>query len=326
MPNRFASRSREISNSATPEDFFRERRQTIKAIGVLGLGLITGTVLGCGPAKDAAKIGAQEHPAAPEMYPAPRDARFNLDRPLTDEVYAASYNNFYEFTTLKGRVYRKAARLRTFPWQVAVGGLVSKPRVFDIDELVRAMPLDERLYRFRCVEAWAMAVPWTGFPLHAFIKMIQPLSSAKYVRFVSFLKPDDAPNQSPSYGPWPYTEGLTMAEAINELTLLATGIYGHPLPKQHGAPLRLVVPWKYGFKSIKSITKIEFTAEQPRTFWNSITPHEYGFTANVDPKVPHPRWSQETERLIDTGERHKTLSYNGYGEWVAGLYRSTSLL
>jgi sulfoxide reductase catalytic subunit YedY len=314
MPNRFESCSK------TAPEFFKERRQAIKAAGVLGLGLVSGAFFGCGPTKDAVKIGAQERPPAPEIYPAPRDVRFDLDRPLTDELYAASYNNFYEFTTFKGSVYKKASRLRTFPWQVEVGGLVPNPRVFDIEDLVRAMLLQERLYRFRCVEAWAMAVPWTGFPLQALIKKVQPLSSAKFVRFVSFFKPEDAPNQSPSYGPWPYTEGLTMAEAMNELTLVATGIYGHPLPKQHGAPLRLVVPWKYGFKSIKSIAKIEFTADQPRTFWNSITPHEYGFTANVDPDVPHPRWSQRTERMIDTGERRATLTYNGYGEWVANLY------
>ena len=311
---------RVTENDITPEAFFRERRQALKTIAVLGTGIMTGAVFGCGPAKDAAKIGAQEHPPGAEMYPARRDSRFMLDRQVTDEIYAASYNNFYEFSTLKGNVYKKASRLRTFPWQVTVGGLVSRPRVFEIDELVRAMPLEERLYRFRCVEAWAMAVPWTGFPLHTLVGMVQPLSAAKYIRFVSFFKPDDAPNQSPSYGPWPYTEALTMAEATNELTLLATGIYGHPLPKQHGAPLRLVVPWKYGFKSIKSIVKIEFTAEPPRTFWNSLRPNEYDFLANVDPKVPHPRWSQETERLIDTGERHRTLPYNGYAEWVAGLY------
>jgi sulfoxide reductase catalytic subunit YedY len=314
MPNRFESCSK------TAPEFFKERRQAIKVAGVLSLGLMSGAFFGCGPAKDAVKIGAQERPPAPEIYPATRDVRFDLDRPITGELYAASYNNFYEFTTFKGSVYKKASRLRTFPWQVEVGGLVPNPRVFAIEDLVRAMPLEERLYRFRCVEAWAMAVPWTGFPLQALIKKVQPLSSAKFVRFVSFFKPEDAPNQSPSYGPWPYTEGLTMAEAMNELTLVATGIYGHPLPKQHGAPLRLVVPWKYGFKSIKSIAKIEFTADQPRTFWNSITPHEYGFTANVDPDVPHPRWSQRTERMIDTGERRATLTYNGYGEWVANLY------
>ncbi|MGZ9410896.1 MAG: protein-methionine-sulfoxide reductase catalytic subunit MsrP, partial [Methylocystis sp.] len=213
------------------------------------------------------------------------------------------------------------ARLRTSPWQVEVAGMVEKPRVFEIDDLVRAMPLEERLYRFRCVEAWAMAVAWTGFPPSALIKLVQPLSSAKYVRFIAFLNPTDAPNQSSAYGPWPYTEGLTMAEAMNDLTLFVTGAYGRPLLKQQGAPLRLVVPWKYGFKSIKSVVKVEFTAQQPQTFWNSSRPHEYGFSANVDPSVPHPRWSQATERLIDTGEQRHTTLYNGYGEWVAGLYR-----
>ena len=304
----------------TPEAIFRERRRFLKATGSVGLGLAAMALPACGPARDAAMIGAQENPPAPELYPAQPDPRFRLDRPLTDEAYAASYNNFYEFSTFKSSVYKKAARLRTSPWQVEVGGLVERPRLFEIAELLRAMPLEERLYRFRCVEAWAMVVPWTGFPLRELIKRIQPLSAARYVRFVTFMKPDEAPNQSPSYGPWPYTEGLTMAEAMNELTLLASGIYGHPLPKQNGAPLRLVVPWKYGFKSIKSIVKIEFTDEQPRTFWNSNRPREYDFVANVDPSVPHPRWSQATEKLIDTGERRATLPYNGYAEWVAKLY------
>ncbi len=306
--------------NATPENIFHQRRSLVKAIGLFGIGATTGVLAACGPARDAAKIGAQEQPPGLELYPAQTDRRFNLDRPLTDESYAASYNNFYEFSTFKSSVYKKASRLRTNPWQVQVTGLVEKPRTFDIDELVRAMPLEERLYRFRCVEAWAMAVPWTGFTMNALIRVVQPLSAATHVRFISFLKPDEAPNQSPSYGPWPYTEGLTLAEVTNELSLLATGIYGHPLPKQNGAPLRLVTPWKYGFKNIKSIVKIEFSAAQPRTFWHSNRPSEYGFTANVDPKVPHPRWSQEMEKLIDTGERRKTLPFNGYQEWVAQLY------
>ena len=304
----------------TPEEIFHQRRRLIKTLAFSFLSVGTGAVFGCGPARDAAKIGAQENPPGANLYPVRRNSRYTLDRPITEETYAASYNNFYEFGTLKGSVYKKAARLRTHPWQVEVGGLVEKPLIFDIDDLVRAMPLEERLYRFRCVEAWGMAVPWTGFPMGELIKRVQPFSAAKYVGFTTFLKPDEAPNQSPSLGPWPYTEGLTMAEAMNELTLLATGIYGHPLPKQHGAPMRLVVPWKYGFKSIKSVVKIEFTAEQPRTFWNSNRPGEYDFPANVDPNVPHPRWSQATERMIDTGERRKTLLYNGYGEWVAKIY------
>jgi methionine sulfoxide reductase catalytic subunit len=321
MAKLFVHRSWRIPEvKATPESVFHERRSLLKAAGFVGLGLAGLVPSACGPARDATIIGIQKNPPAPELYPAPRARRYPLDRALTEEAYAASYNNFYEFSVFKGGVYKKAARLRTSPWQVEVGGLVEKPRVFDIVDLIRAMPLEERLYRLRCVEAWSMAVPWTGFPLHRFIKWIQPLSSAKYVRFVTFVRPAEAPNQSRSSGPWPYTEGLTMAEAMNELTLLATGIYGHPLPKQHGAPLRLVVPWKYGFKSIKSIVKIEFTAEQPRTFWNANRPREYDFIANVDPAVPHPRWSQATEKLIDTGERRPTLPYNGYGEWVAGLY------
>ncbi len=307
-------------SAATPESIFRQRRQLLKAAGFIGLGLAGIIPSGCGPAKDAATIGSQEHPPARDLYSTRRDTRFVLDRPLTEEVYAASYNNFYEFSVFKGSVYKKAARLRTSPWQLEVSGLVEKPRVFEVDELIRMMTLEERLYRFRCVEAWAMAVPWTGFSMRQFIKKVQPLSSAKYIRFVTFMNADVAPNQNPSKGPWPYTEGLTMAEAMNELTLLATGIYGHPLPKQHGAPLRLVVPWKYGFKSIKSIVMIEFTAEQPPTFWNSNLPKEYDFVANVRPDIPHPRWSQATEKLIDTGKRRPTLPYNGYGQWVAQLY------
>jgi sulfoxide reductase catalytic subunit YedY len=307
---------------ATPEAIFDGRRHLLKAAGLFGLGLATGGIsMSCGPAPDAAIIGAQENPPGKEFYPAQRDSRFTLDRPLTDETFAASYNNFYEFSTFKSGVYRRSAHLQTNPWQLEIAGLVEKPRRFEIDELVRALPLEERLYRLRCVEAWAMAVPWTGIPMQAFVKLAQPLSAARFVNFVTFMRPDQAPNQSPSYGPWPYTEGLTIAEAMNDLTLLATGIYGHPLPKQHGAPLRLVVPWKYGYKSIKSIVKIEFTAAQPGTFWNTNRPKEYGFTANVDPSTPHPRWSQATEKLIDTGERRKTLPFNGYGEWVAELYR-----
>jgi sulfoxide reductase catalytic subunit YedY len=304
----------------TSEKFFRQRRQLIKSAGLIGLGMAGGLTSACGPAGDAIRLGAQEKPAAADRYPARRNPQFILDRPITDEAYAASYNNFYEFSVFKSRVYKNAARLTTDPWQVEIAGLAAKPRLYDIDELVRSVGLEERLYRFRCVEAWAMAVPWTGFPLAALVKKLEPLSAAKFVRFVTFLKPDQATNQIASYGPWPYSEALTMAEAMNELTLLATGIYGHPLPKQHGAPLRLVVPWKYGFKSIKSIVKIEFTTDRPTTFWNSNRPSEYDFTANVDPHTPHPRWSQATEKLIDTGERRPTLPYNGYGEWVAKLY------
>jgi sulfoxide reductase catalytic subunit YedY len=199
---------------------------------------------------------------------------------------------------------------------------VAKPRTYDLDDLVRAFPLEERIYRHRCVEAWAMVVPWTGFPLASLLRKAEPLPEAKYVRFVSFYRPREASRQSGPSMPWPYNEGLTLAEATNELTFLATGMYGHPLLKQHGAPVRLVVPWKYGFKSAKSIVRIELTARQPATFWNTLMPQEYDFEANVNPAVPHPRWSQEQERLLGTGETRTTLLYNGYGGQVAKLYRS----
>ena len=304
----------------TPEGFFQQRRRLIKSAGIVGLGITAGLLPACGPSNDAIRVGAQDNPPGIDLYPAPRNPQFVLDRPLTSQAHAASYNNFYEFSVFKSRVYKNAARLTTHPWSVEIAGLVAKPRVYDVEELLRSFTLEERYYRFRCVEAWAMAVPWTGFPLAALVKKVEPLSGAKFVRFVTFLKADQATNQSPANGPWPYSEALTMAEATNELSLLVSGIYGHPLPKQHGAPLRLVVPWKYGFKSIKSIVKIEFTAERPATFWNSNRPKEYGFTANVDPNAPHPRWSQATEKMIDTGERRPTLPFNGYGEWVAHLY------
>lgn len=204
-------------SAATPETIFNTRRQFLKSTGLIGLGLAAGIPTGCGPAPDASLIGAQENPAGQDLYPAPRNSRFTLDRPLTDEAYAASYNNFYEFSTFKSGVYKKSARLRTHPWQIEIAGLVEKPRLFDIDQLMRALPVEERLYRFRCVEAWAMAVPWTGIPLPALIKLVQPLSASRYVKLVTFMRPDQAPNQNPSLGPWPYTEGLTMAEAMNEL-------------------------------------------------------------------------------------------------------------
>ena len=199
--------------SITPESTFCARRSFIKTLGLCGLGFIAGVPLGCGPTENAPKIGAQENPPVADLYPGRRNPNFILDRPITNEAHAASYNNFYEFSVFKGSVYKRAARLRTSPWQVEVAGLVEKPRIFDIDDLLRAMPLEERRYRFRCVEAWAMAVPWTGVPMRAFLKLVKPLSAARYVRFASFLALAEAPNQSPSYGPWPYTEALTLAEA-----------------------------------------------------------------------------------------------------------------
>ncbi|MBI3610372.1 MAG: protein-methionine-sulfoxide reductase catalytic subunit MsrP [Nitrospirae bacterium] len=232
---------------------------------------------------------------------------------------AARYNNFYEFSSDKDDVYLKVEKFSVRPWTIEISGLVEKPITFDPDDLLRLMPMEERLYRHRCVEAWAMAVPWTGFPMKAFIDTVRPLSKARFIRFTTF-HPARRSNPFTWNAPWPYTEGLTMEEAVNPLTMLVTGIYGHPLPKQHGAPLRLVVPWKYGYKSIKSIVRIEFTEQRPRTFWNTVIPEEYDFPANVNPEVPHPRWSQATEKMIGTGERRPTLLYNGYEKYVAHLY------
>jgi sulfoxide reductase catalytic subunit YedY len=199
--------------------------------------------------------------------------------------------------------------------------MVEKPMEIGVDELIRKMTLEERLYRFRCVEAWSMAVPWTGFTVKSLVAFAKPLSGAKYVKFETFMNPKVAPGQSQRWYPWPYTEGLTIAEANNDLPLMVTGIYGKPIPTQHGAPLRLITPWKYGFKSVKSISKISFVAERPKTFWEGLQASEYGFWANVNPEVAHPRWSQATEQVLGSRERRPTLLFNGYGEQVAGLYK-----
>jgi sulfoxide reductase catalytic subunit YedY len=257
-----------------------------------------------------------------DLYPAPRNPDFaEADRPLTDPADAARYCNFYEFSGTKS-VWRYVDAFKPYPWTLEVAGLVSKPRTWDIDDLVRAFPLEERVYRHRCVEAWAMVVPWVGFPLAKLLAAAEPQAGAKYVRFVSFDRPDEASQMAIRRFPWPYNEGLTLAEATHPLTLLVTGMYGKPLLKQHGAPIRLVVPWKYGFKSSKSIVRIEVTDRQPATFWNTLIPHEYDFWANVNPEIPHPRWSQASERMLGTGERRPTLLYNGYAEQVAGLYKT----
>ncbi|MEQ4597811.1 MAG: protein-methionine-sulfoxide reductase catalytic subunit MsrP, partial [Methylobacteriaceae bacterium] len=245
---------------------------------------------------------------------------YTLDRPLTPEKFSAEYNNFYEYGTSKS-VLPAANALKTRPWTVAIDGLVEKPMTLGIDDLIRKMPLEERLYRHRCVEAWSMSVPWTGFPLAKLVALAKPTAGAKYIQMQTFLDRAMAPGQKSFLYPWPYTEGLTLEEAANDLAFVATGVYGKPLANQFGAPIRLVVPWKYGFKSVKSITKISFVAERPKTFWEGLQAAEYGFWANVNPAVSHPRWSQATERVLGTDQRVPTLIYNGYGEQVAGLYK-----
>jgi sulfoxide reductase catalytic subunit YedY len=255
-----------------------------------------------------------------DLYPTRRNDAYRLDRPLTEESWATSYNNFYEFGSHK-QIASAAQALRLQPWYVTIDGMVEKELTLDADQLIRRMPLEERLYRHRCVEAWSMAVPWSGFPLGTLVDFARPLGSARYVRMETFMDAEMAPGQRQSWYPWPYIEGLTMAEATNELAFIATGLYGKPMPRQNGAPLRLVTPWKYGFKSVKSVRRFTFTDERPVTFWEAIQPSEYGFWANVNPEVPHPRWSQATERVLGSDERVPTQLFNGYGEYVAHLYR-----
>ncbi len=235
---------------------------------------------------------------------------------------ASKYNNFYEFTTTKEKVWELAYGYKVDPWTVNVKGLVAKPKKLSLEDLFTKFPLEERLYRFRCVERWAMQVPWTGFPLAKLIEACEPLGSAKYVRFVTMNDPKGLPGmKSQAWYPWPYFEGLRLDEARNEMAMVAVGIYGHALPMQHGAPWRVVVPWKYGYKNPKSIVEIEFTDQQPPTFWNDLYSNEYGFIRTSTPGKPHPRWSQRFEQDIGTGEQRETLLYNGYGAQVAAMYK-----
>lgn len=304
-------------SAATPESVFMQRRQLVKGLaagpillaGVSPLGRIA--LANTGDTSDA-------DPSA-DLYPVDRNASYTLDRPLTDEELATTYNNFYEFGSHK-QISQAAQSLPIRPWTVTLDGLVEQEQVFDVDDLLRRMPLEERLYRHRCVEAWSMAVPWSGFPLAALVKEARPLASAKYVRMETFHDPDVAPGQRQFWYPWPYVEGLTMDEATNELAFIATGLYGKPMPKQNGAPLRLAVPWKYGFKSVKSLVRFTFTDERPVSFWEEIQPAEYGFWANVNPEVAHPRWSQAEERVLGSSEKVPTQLYNGYEPFVADLY------
>ncbi|MBO0735391.1 MAG: protein-methionine-sulfoxide reductase catalytic subunit MsrP [Alphaproteobacteria bacterium] len=295
-------------SEATPESAFVHRRSLV---GAIAAGPILVSALG------SATAGNGDPSAG--LYPAKRNARYTLDRPLTDEKLATAYNNFYEFGSQKS-IADEAQALKLRPWTIKIDGLVEKPMTLDMDDLLRRMPFEERLYRHRCVEAWSMAVPWSGFAMAAFVDFAKPLGSAKYVRMETFLDPTTAPGQKQVWYPWPYIEGLTIAEAGNELAFLVTGMYGKPVPKQNGAPLRLVLPWKYGFKSAKSIVRFSFTDKRPVSFWEALASNEYGFWANVNPAVPHPRWSQAEERVLGTNERRPTLKWNGYGEFVAHLY------
>jgi sulfoxide reductase catalytic subunit YedY len=251
--------------------------------------------------------------------------RAGQDDELTSYESVTSYNNFYEFGTGKGDPKRNAHTLRVRPWTVAVEGEVNKPKVFDIDEIRKSFPAEERIYRLRCVEAWSMVIPWLGFPLASLLNAVEPTSRARFVEFETLHDPEQMPGQRRNVLPWPYVEGLRLDEAMHPLTLLATGLYGKTLPNQNGAPIRLVVPWKYGFKSIKSIVRIRLVEQQPHTTWNVVLPHEYGFYANVNPAVDHPRWSQKRERRIGKIRKQDTLLFNGYAEQVAHLYAGMDL-
>ena len=308
-------------SDVTPESVFMNRREFLKAAGFLGAAGMALTA--CAPGESQVLEHRPEvnlTPLEKTLYPAKRNVRYKIDSKVSPESLAANYNNFYEFSEIKDDVAHHARALPTRGWTLEVEGLVNKPQTFTMDDLLKLAPLEERFYHLRCVEAWAMVVPWTGFPLKALLDRKKKKNEATYVEFVSFYMPFSAQGQLAFWQPWPYTESLTVKEAMNELTLMATGIYGHPLPKQHGAPIRLVVPWKYGFKSIKSVAKIRLTDYGPPTFWNSVLPAEYGFVANVNPNVPHPRWAQTKEKMLGSSEIRYTQMYNGYGDFVGGLY------
>src|SRR5258705_7480406 len=260
---------------------------------------------------------------------ATRNAAFSLTEPPTKIDHATTYNNFYEFGVNKDDPSRLAHTLRPRPWTVQVDGLVHKPKTFDIDELIRLFPLEERVYALRCVEAWSMVIPWIGFPLAALLKAVEPTGTATFVEFITLHDPNQFPGQKPGlFGgslDWPYVEGLRLDEAMHPLTLMTVGMYGQVLPNQNGAPLRVIVPWKYGFKSGKSIVRIRLTSDEPKTSWNRAAPSEYGFYSNVNPEVSHPRWSQANERRIGDLRRRETLMFNGYGDQVASLYTGMDL-
>ncbi|NET54214.1 MAG: protein-methionine-sulfoxide reductase catalytic subunit MsrP [Merismopedia sp. SIO2A8] len=313
-------------NRITSESSYFNRRRFLKTLAGASIGLSATALTGCQTASgtnddDSPLIGLED------LNSTPNPNFVEGERPLTGRILAAKYNNFYEFGGTK-TIWRNAQNLPTNPWTIEVGGLVNNPRTYDLDDLKNTFSLEERVYRFRCVEAWSMVVPWIGFPMRSLLEAADPKPEATFVRFTSYYDESVTPGpggfQTRSL-PWPYTEGLRIDEMANDLAFFAIGIYGQTLPKQHGAPIRMVVPWKYGFKGAKSIVKIEFVTEQPATYWNSLIPNEYKFESNVEPDVPHPRWSQAEEKLLGVGPDFSvtivpTLPYNGYSEYVAQLY------
>jgi len=307
-----------LSSEITPKSEYLSRRDFLKAAGI-----VTGSALlaACAPAASEQVAGSETQVPLPSN----EGQADNLgDSPNSFEEIT-NYNNFYEFSTDKQAVAKLASDFNTDPWSVEVYGLVNQPKTFAFEDLLSMFPQEERIYRLRCVEAWSMVIPWNGFPLASLLKEVEPTSDAKYVRFESLMDVEQMPGQKSRFYPWPYQEGLRLDEAMNDLTLLATGLYGERMPNQNGAPIRLVVPWKYGFKSIKSIVKIELVDYQPETLWSAVAPNEYGFYSNVNPEVSHPRWSQASERRIGELGRRPTYMFNGYAEEVAYLYEGMDL-
>lgn len=310
------------SSEITPRELYMNRRQFIRAAS--SATLATGAAL----SGLAASFSIDEARAGEKLANVKKSS-YSTGEKQNSFKDITTYNNFYELGTDKGDPAQNAKYLTTRPWTVAVEGEVKKPKTYGIDDIMKLAPLEERIYRLRCVEAWSMVIPWIGFPLSALIKQVEPTNNAKFVQFVTLYDPKRMPGQQKSiFGnvlDWPYVEGLRMDEAMHPLAILSVGLYGEVLLSQNGAPVRLVVPWKYGFKSIKSIVKLRFVEKQPATAWNLQAPHEYGFYSNVNPEVDHPRWSQATERRIGEFLRRKTLMFNGYGDQVASLYKGMDL-
>lgn len=315
--------TRNTSPEITPEKLYTSRREFFKALGVAGVSAAVLAACQEKPFLPGGEIPADTGAAVPSPQAGSTTDEFGDTLTSYDDVI--SYNNFYEFTTDKEGVARLAKNFQISPWEVQIGGLVEKPGTLSIDKIRRRYPSEERIYRMRCVEGWSMVIPWKGFPLAALLEDVQPTPDAKYVRFESIFDPKELPGQKNKYFPWPYVEGLRLDEAYHDLTILATGLYGKDLLPQNGAPVRLVIPWKYGFKSIKSITKIDLVSEMPVSLWMESAPNEYGFYANVNPEVDHPRWSQATERRIGELSRRPSLMFNGYEQEVTNIYEGMDL-
>jgi len=311
----------------TSERNYMNRKQFLRAMGIVGAGAL---LAACAPNLGGTETSGEDlsnsgEPQEDTVAPVAGSKTDELGDPLNTYEDITNYNNFYEFTISKEAVAPQSENFKSSPWEVEVYGLCNKPETFDIQTLTELFPPEERIYRLRCVEAWSMVIPWNGFELGKLLERVEPTSDAQYVRFETLYDPVQFPAQNNGFYPWPYQEGLRMDEAMHPLTILATGLYGKPMPNQNGAPIRLVVPWKYGFKSIKSIVKIELVSEMPETLWSLSAPNEYGFYANVNPEVNHPRWSQATERRIGEFARRPTLMFNGYEADVAHLYEGMDL-